>query len=165
LSEIWAPKLLARGLDTLELGASGNVTFTAEDARALSVGVAETAAAGGGVMDRVDMVFPDGGFRMSAAEQPVLSLDSGSPDVAPTGDELNITATRAVALSASTSAEPPRRVDLAGSVVNLSTVGDIVVSSDGNPTMTVQKDRVVVRATWSSPAPSSCHINAWRRYG
>jgi hypothetical protein len=37
----------ARGLDTLELGASGNVTFTAEDARP-SVGVAETAAAGGG---------------------------------------------------------------------------------------------------------------------
>jgi hypothetical protein len=33
LSEIWAPKLPPAGW-TLELGASGNVTFTAEDARA-----------------------------------------------------------------------------------------------------------------------------------
>lgn len=141
LSEIWAPKLFARGLDTLELGASGKVTVTANDRRALEVGVTPDS---GGAFDRVDMVFADAGFRIGTPTQPVMAVDG--VDIALTGAEMDIAATGPLTLATSTlSAVASASVDLVGDTINVSTAKDIVVSSDGNPTLTVQKDRIVIK--------------------
>jgi hypothetical protein len=81
--------------------------------------VAETAAAGGGVMDRVDMVFPTAASAC-AAEQPVLSLDllrferrpdrgrQGHGAVAPSASNINGTAATRVDLAVPSSTEHRR---------------------------------------------------------
>jgi hypothetical protein len=144
LSEIWAPKLFARGLDTLELGASGKVTVTADDRRALEVGVSEITPEAGDAFDRVDMVFAEDGFRIGTPTQTVLAVDAG--DITLAGADMDIVATGPLTLATSTlSATTAAAVDLIGDTVNVSTAKDLVVSSDGNPTLTVQKDRIVIQ--------------------
>ena len=146
LSEIWAPKLFARGLDTLEVGAGGSVSFTADDAVALTIAVTETAV-GSDVVPAANLTFPDGGFRVSAAERPVLSLDTASvpAQVLLSGDELKVKAAGAVELTSSAIySAGATSADLVGSTISIDAVEDILVTSDGNPTLTVQKDRVIV---------------------
>lgn len=144
LSEIWAPKLFTRGLDTLELGASGKVYVDAEGQRAMQIGTSEVVPEAGDTYTRVDTVFGDGGFRMGTPGGDVLA--AVYDNIALTGETVDVVATAPITLSADTvSGTATNALDLRGDTVAVSTTQDIVVSSDGNPTLTVKKDRIVIQ--------------------
>lgn len=140
LGEIWAPKLFAQGLDNLDLGASGKVAFTADGKRAVDVGV--------GLDETTGLSFVNGGFRMGTATQDVLiaePLVGGETRVGLTGDALDITATGATTVTAtSLSVRADDTLDVSADAAAISATGDVIFSSDGNPTVTVKQGRVII---------------------
>lgn len=140
LGEIWAPKLFAQGLDGLELGADGKVAFVADGARAMEVGVSD------GV---TDLTFAGDSFAVSTGTKDILTaspLAGGGTAATLAASSLDVVATGGTALTGDTvTVQAAAALDVTGETMNLTaTSGDVVFTSDGNPTLTVKQGRVVI---------------------
>lgn len=143
LGEIWAPRLFAKGLDTLELGGDGAVAFSADGHRAFALDVTSVPEADGvAAHDRTDVLFAQPAFKLGTALE-VAPEDN----VALTGTDLSLDATGALRVTGgdSVSMTAAGGVDMTGATVNLVAVGDVILTSDGNPTVVVKGDRVVIK--------------------
>jgi hypothetical protein len=145
LGEIWAPRLFATGLDSLELGGDGAVAVSADGKRAFELGVTAVLEADGiAEHDRTGLVFAQPAFRLGDAVA-VSPLEDGSDAVALTGGALSLDATGGVQVAgAMVSLAATGDLDLSGATVGVTATQDIVLSSDGNPTMTIKGDRVII---------------------
>lgn len=134
LGEIWAPRLFAKGLDTLELGGDGDVAFSAEGRRALTLDVAPEG--------KTDIVFAQPAFKLGTA----LEVSPGDA-VALHGADLSLNATGAARIAGGDAVTMAATggFDLHGSTVDVVAAGDVVLTSDGNSTLTVKGDRVVIK--------------------
>jgi hypothetical protein len=151
LGEIWAPRLFAQGLDTLEIGGDGDVAVVAHDKRAFGVSTAAVAEEGGVAAHvQTGLVFETPAFQLGTeARGDVLTmspLEGGGNATILGGGEMMFAATGAVELAGSTATiAAAGALDLTGASADIGATGDIVLTSDGNPTMTIRDGRVLIK--------------------
>jgi hypothetical protein len=149
LPEVWAPRLYAKGLNTLELASSGRVAVTTNDKHALDIVVAEHPDV---EHDHTYLKFANDGFTLSSKLQDVLvtlpsTETAGVNDTMLTSNNVDVVATEAITLTGATlNADFAENASISAPAVDVTaSAGDIVFSAGNNLTLTVKEDRIVVK--------------------
>jgi hypothetical protein len=148
LPEIWAPRLYAKGLNTLELASSGRVAVTTNDKHALDIVVEEHPDI---EHDHTYLNFANDGFTLASKLQDVLTalpstVTPGVNDTVLAGNNTDIVSTETLTLTASEIvADASDSVSITAPAVDITaTNGDIILGSGANLTLTIKEDRLVV---------------------
>jgi hypothetical protein len=146
--EIWAPRLYAKGLNTLELASSGRVAVTTNDKHALDIRVLEHPDID---HDHTYLNFANDGFTIASKLQDVLvalpsTETAGVNDTILTSNNVDIVATETVTLAGTElNADFTQNASIQAPVVDITASGgDVVISSKDNFTLVVKDDRIVV---------------------
>jgi hypothetical protein len=146
--EIWAPRLYAKGLNTLELASSGRVAVTTNDKHALDIQVLEHPDID---HDHTYFNFANDGFTIASKLQDILvalpsTETAGVNDTILTSNNVDIVATETITLAAANlNADFTDNASIQAPSVDITaSAGDVVIASGNNLTLTVKNDRIVV---------------------
>lgn len=146
--EIWAPRLYAKGLNTLELASSGRVAVTTNDKHALDIVVMEHPDI---EHDHTYLNFANDGFTLASKLQDVLvalpsTETAGVNDTVLTSNNVDVVATETLTLTGTNlEADLTDAISMSAPGVDVSaTTGDVVLAAGGNNTLTIKEDRIVV---------------------